>query len=74
MTEWEKNCYGCSESDLDVIFASNIERVGTEMFVMGILSDVQHMVEHGHAQDDIRKTLNIAKYFLGRQQDQRRAA
>lgn len=68
MTEFEKNCYGCSEADLVERHGKYIEMAGTEMFVAGILSDVQEMLEYDNYfnKDDIRKTLNVAKFFLFR--------
>lgn len=66
MTEFEKNCYGCSEADLVERYGPWAKTVGEEMFVGGILSDVQEMLEHDYDKDQIRKTLNIAKFFLFR--------
>ena len=66
MTEFEKNCYGCSEADLVARYSDYLEIAGTEMFVGGILSDVQEMLEHDYDKDQIRKTLNVAKFFLFR--------
>ena len=66
MTEWEKNCYGCSEVDLLLRHGKYKETVGTEMFVGGLLSDAQEMLEHDYDKDEIRKLLNVAKFFLFR--------
>lgn len=67
MTEWEKNCYGCSEADLEARYGNYIKIAGPEMFVGGILSDVQEMIEHDYDKETIRKTLNVAKFFLFRE-------
>ena len=66
MTEFEKNCYGCSERDLLQRYGYSLELAGKELFVGGILSDVQEMVERDYDKDEIRKTLNVAKFFLFR--------
>lgn len=66
MTEFEKDCYGCSEDVLVSHYSDYIKMAGLEMFVGGILSDVQEMVERDYDKDEIRKTLNIAKFFLFR--------
>lgn len=67
MTEFEKNCYGCSEADLVARYGYSLELAGKELFVGGILSDVQEMIEHDYDKETIRKTLNIAKFFLFRE-------
>jgi hypothetical protein len=44
---------------------------GLEMVVMGIMSDCQHMLEHGFNKEDIRKQMNIAKFILCEMMDQK---
>jgi hypothetical protein len=67
MTEFEKNCYGMPESDIREQYMNNItaKLSGLEMVVMGIMSDCQHMLEHGFNKEDIRKQMNVAKFILG---------
>ena len=67
MTEFEKNCYGMPESDIREQYMNNItaKLSGLEMVVMGIMSDCQHMLEHGFSKEDIRKQMNVAKFILG---------
>lgn len=72
MSEFELRCYGQSEQSLRNQYASYIKLAGTEMFVMGILSDCQEMLEHGQDKDTIRKTLNKAKFFLAEKMEKDR--
>ena len=67
MTEFEKNCYGMPESAIREQYMNNItaKLSGLEMVVMGIMSDCQHMLEHGFNKEDIRKQMNVAKFILG---------
>ena len=67
MTEFEKNCYGMPESDIREQYMNSItaKLSGLEMVVMGIMSDCQHMIEHGFNKEDVRKQLNVAKFILG---------
>jgi phage replication-related protein YjqB (UPF0714/DUF867 family) len=60
MTEWEKNCYGMSETEMRAQYGNYINAVGTEMFVAGILSDCQEL----GVSEEVRKMLNKAKFFL----------
>lgn len=71
MTEFEKNCYGMTEADIREQYMESITAKfsGLEMVVMGMLSDVQHMQEHNFNKEDIRKTLNIAKFILSEMMD-----
>ena len=67
MTEFEKNCYGMPESDIRKQYMESITArfSGLEMVVMGIMSDVQHMIECDYfSKEDIRKQLNVAKFIL----------
>jgi hypothetical protein len=78
MTEFEKQCYGITESDIRTHYMEGLaaRHAGLEMVVMSILSDCQELQSFGHAQatDQVRKNLNIAKYILSEIQDQRRSA
>jgi hypothetical protein len=73
MTEFEKNCYGMSEDDIVEQYMNSLtaKLSGLEMVVMGMLSDVQHMQEHGFNKEDIRKQLNRAKFILSEMMDQK---
>lgn len=75
MTEFEKNCYGMTESDIREQYMESITArlSGLEMVVMGMLSDVQHMQEHGFNKEDIRMQLNRAKFILGEMMEAKRA-
>ena len=66
MTEFEKNCYGMTQDDIRTQYMESITArlSGLEMVVMGIMSDCQHMLEHGFSKEDIRKQMNIAKFIL----------
>lgn len=67
-TDWERQCYGMSVRDLEAAYGSYLDAkfMTKEIFVGGLLSDCQEMLEHGSDKDDIRKLLNVAKYFLFR--------
>ena len=66
MTEFEKNCYGMTESEIREQYLNSltVRLSGVEMLVAGILSDCQEMLEMGYDKDAIRKQLNIAKFCL----------
>ena len=68
MTNFEKQCYGITESDIRTHYMEGLaaRHAGLEMVVMSILSDCQELQSFGHAQatDQVRKNLNIAKYIL----------
>ena len=73
MTEFEKNCYGMTESDIREQYVQSITArcSGLEMVVMGILSDCQEMIAMKNptipapnTDEYIRKQMNIAKYVL----------
>ena len=76
MTEFEKNCYGMTEADIREQYMNGLTArlSGLEMVVMGMLSDVQHMQEHGFNKEDIRQQLNRAKFILGEMMDAKVAA
>lgn len=66
MTEFESKCYGMSTEDIREDYMNSITaRIsGLEMVVMGMLSDVQHMVEYDFNKEDTRQMLNRAKFIL----------
>lgn len=64
MTEFEKNALGMSSEQIIALVERN---KGDEvMLVASILSDCQELLEMGHeqAKEQIRKSLNVAKYIL----------
>lgn len=69
MTEFEKQCYGMSESEINLQYMNSLTArfSGLEMVVMGVLSDVQELIGFGGDQslEQARKELNRAKYILG---------
>lgn len=77
MTEFEKNCYGMTESDIREQYMKSITSrlSGLEMVVMGLLSDAQELQSFNHAQalDQSHKNMNIAKFILGEMMDAKRA-
>ena len=74
MTDFEKNCYGMTEADIREQYMESITAKfsGLEMVVMGMLSDVQHMQEHGFNKEDIRMQLNRAKFILAEMMEAKR--
>ena len=66
MTPFEKDCYGMAEADIrkDYMNGLTARISGLEMVLVGMLSDCQHMVEHGFNPNDTRQMLNRAKYIL----------
>lgn len=82
ITEFEKNCFGISEADIQEQYIDSIttKLSGIEMTVMSILSDCQELIGDGGASglnprmDRVRKQLNVAKYILSEMMDQKRGA
>ncbi len=78
MTEFEKNCYGMTESDIREQYLNSITatRIGLEMVAMSVLSDAQELMTFGHSQamDQARKNINIAKFILSEMMEAREAA
>jgi hypothetical protein len=78
MTEFEKNCYGMTESDIreEYMDSFTAKHCGLEMVVMGLLSDAQELQSFNHAQalDQSRKNMNIAKFILCEMMEQRTGA
>ena len=67
MTEFEKQCYGMSQADIDQHYCNGLTArlSGLEMVAMGVLSDAQELVGFGEG-DQARKQINIAKYILSK--------
>lgn len=76
MTEFEKQCYGMSESDIREEYMNSLTArlSGNEMVVMSLLSDIQHMVEYNMSKEQIRKQLNVAKFIIGEIMDAKETA
>ena len=70
----ENTVYGMSREDIRDTYMNTITArlCGLEMVVTSVLSDVQHMVEHGYDKNDVRKQLNIAKFILGEMMNAKR--
>ena len=79
MTEFEKKCYGMSESDIREQYMNSITAKfsGLEMVVMGILSDSQEFLVMDRRytfkvtdrSEAVRQQLNIAKFILSEMMD-----
>lgn len=65
MTKQEYMIYGISEKEIQDQYVNSFtsQAAGIEMTVMSILSDAQHVMEHGD-NERARKFMNIAKYIL----------
>ena len=76
MTEFERNCYGMTTADIREEYMESITaRIsGLEVVVMGMLSDCQHMAEHGFNPNDIRQMLNRAKFILSEMMEAKQQA
>lgn len=76
MTEFEKQCYGMSESNIREEYMNSLTArlSGNEMVVMSLLSDIQHMVEYNMSKEQIRKQLNVAKFIIGEIMDAKETA
>ncbi len=75
MTPFEKNCYGMTESDIREQYMNSFtaKMSGTEMVVMGILSDCQELQSFGRdTKEQVRKQLNIAKFILSEMMEEKR--
>ncbi len=72
MTEFEKNCYGMSESDIREEYMNSITAKfsGLEMVAMGVLSDAQELMAMGRT-EQARKQINIAKFILSEMMEAR---
>ena len=76
MTEFEQKCYGMSQEAIRTEYMEGLTaRIsGLEMVVMGMLSDCQHMLEYDMSKEDIRKTLNRAKFILAEMMEKKETA
>ena len=76
MTEFEQKCYGMSQEAIRTEYMEGLTaRIsGLEMVVMGMLSDCQHMLEYDMSKEDIRKTLNRAKFILAEMMERKETA
>ena len=84
MTEFEKQCYGMSESDIREQYMNSITAKfsGLEMVVMGILSDSQEFLVMDRRytfkvtdrSEAVRQQLNIAKFILAEMMDAKQTA
>jgi hypothetical protein len=79
MTDFEKKCYGMSESDIREQYMEGLtgRLSGNEMVVMGILSDCQELLGSGKFNgmpETIRKQLNVAKFILSEMMDAKQTA
>ena len=75
MTEFESNCYGISQADIEQQYCNGLTArlSGLEMVAMSVLSDAQELMSFGHAQatDQARKNINIAKFILSNMMEDR---
>lgn len=78
ITDFEKQCYGMSQSDIRKQYINSFTalRCGKEMVVASILSDCQEMLAMGtgpRSVEFVRKQMNIAKFILNEMMDSREA-
>jgi hypothetical protein len=75
MTDFEKKCYGMSESDIREQYMQSITAKfsGLEMVVMGILSDCQELGAMNQT-EMVRKQLNVAKFILSEMMEAKQPA
>jgi len=75
MTEFEKNCYGMTESDIREQYMNSFTArlSGLEMVVMSILSDAQELLAMG-ATNDSRQYMNRAKFILSEMMETKQTA
>ena len=72
MTEFEKQCYGMTESDIREQYMNSLTArlSGLEMVVMSILSDAQELLAMG-ATNDSRQYMNRAKFILSEMMEEK---
>jgi hypothetical protein len=72
MTEFEKNCYGMSESAIREEYMNSITAKfsGLEMVAMSVLSDAQELMAMDRV-EQARKQINIAKFILSEMMEAR---
>jgi hypothetical protein len=75
MTEFEKKCYGMTESDIREEYMNSLTAKfsGLEMVVMGILSDCQELGAMNQT-EMVRKQLNVAKFILSEMMEAKQPA
>ena len=70
MTEFESNCYGISQADIEQQYCNGLTArlSGLEMVAMSVLSDAQELMSCNTAQtqNQARQHINIAKYILSK--------
>ena len=68
MTEFEKQCYGMSQADIEQEYCNGLTArlSGLEMVAMSVLSDAQELMACNtpQTQNQARQQINIAKYIL----------
>lgn len=81
ITDFEKKCYGMSESDIRDQYINSLtaKLSGKEMVVMSILSDCQELLamEDSYApaaRESVRKQMNVAKFILCEMMDNKETA
>ena len=76
MTEWENQCYGCSEAEVLAALDSNYVKnlAGTRLYVLGLLSDIQEMEEHDYTKREVIQAINRVKLLLSVVMDEGRRA
>lgn len=71
----QRAMFNCVAADLDACLAESIVP-DPGMLAMSILSDVQHMIEHGMTSDHngttVNQLINQAKYFINKTREPRR--
>ena len=72
MTEFEKQCYGMSQADIEQQYCNGLTArlSGLELVAMGVLSDAQELMGFGES-NQARQHINIAKYILSKLMDDR---
>ena len=75
MTEFEKQCYGMSQADIEQEYCNGLTArlSGLEMVAMSVLSDAQELMSCNTAQtqNQARQQINIAKYILSNMMEDR---
>lgn len=69
----EVQMFGMTTDAIDVQFKWMIQTMGHEMTAISLLSDAQHVMEHGD-NERARQWINVAKYILSEGMSMKRAA
>ena len=75
ITDTDKQMFGCTQQEMDDLYEANLyksmlgDKAGCMMLAMGILSDAQHVMEHGDT-ETARKFINKSKYIIGKLMDE----